>query len=179
LEDAPALLAYAQALLSSQKVARRRSNFYRQLISDSKVEAIGFAPSHSAREEWFVKRERFNDYVIDRLDLDPLDYHSVPIEVVSPVLRPQALKWRGLLDKRVISFELEDGQFRADVDAKRIQFKNGTILICDLLVLQKENEVGEVEISGYVVTKVHRVVEPNEPQKPKTYGGSQGLLGLD
>lgn len=179
LEDAPELLDCAQALLSSQKVARRRSNFYRQLISDSKVEAIGFAASHSSHEEWFVKREQFNDYVIDRLDLDPLDYHSVPIEVVSPVLRPQALKWRGLLNKRIISFELEDGQFRADVDAKKIQFKNGTILICDLLALQKENEVGEVETSGYVVTKVHRVLEPNTPQEMETEGDPQGLLGLD
>lgn len=72
LEDDPALLEYAQALLGSQKIARRRSNFYRQLISDSKVEAIGFAPSYSSQEEWFVKREQFNDYVIDRLDLDLL-----------------------------------------------------------------------------------------------------------
>lgn len=178
LEDAPAVLEYARALLSSQKVARRRSNFYRQLISDSKVEAIGFAPSHSPVEELLVKRERFNDYVIDRLDLDPLNYRDVPIEVVSPVLRPQALKWRGIFSKRVISFELEDRQFRADVDAKRIQFQNGTILICDLLALQKEDEVGEVEISGFVVTKVHRVIEPTGHHEVETDSNTQGLLGL-
>lgn len=179
LEDAPTPLEYAQALLTSQKVARRRSNFYRQASSDPKVDAIGFATSHHSQKEWIVKRDQFNDFVIDRLDLDPLNYPNVPIEVVSPVLRNQALKWRGLLDKRVISFELADSQFRADVEAKKIQFKNGTVLICDLLALQKENEVGEVETSGYVVKKVHRVIEPIAAKEPKIDGSPQGVLGLD
>lgn len=146
----------AKALLSRKKIARRRSNYYERLIEDPRIEAVGFAPTHRrAAPEQVVQRGNFTDFVVARADLEPLVYRDVPIEVVSPVLRSGELKWRGVFDKKVISFDLEDREFKDRVATKRVQFQNGTQLRCDLEVLQREDETGDTEIAGYVVSAVH------------------------
>ena len=178
LEDRPANLEYVRALLSSNKIARRRSNFYQHLINEPKLEAVGFAASHTSREERIVKRQKFTNYIAECRTLDPLDLLNIRIELISPVLRPRAIRWRGIFENRIISFELQDTQFRNDVDAKKVQFTNGTTLTCDLRVFRIENEIGEAVIHNYVVTKVHQVIEPRvldlNPQSQ-----AQGELGLD
>ena len=157
----------AKALLSRKKIARRRSNYDERLIEDPRIEAVGFAPTHRrAAPEQVVQRGNFTDFVVARADLEPLVYRDVPIEVVSPVLRSGGLKWRGVFDKKVISFDLEDREFKDRVTAKRVQFQNGTQLRCDLEVLQREDETGDVEIAGYVVSAVHEVRSPPPPLEP-------------
>jgi len=41
-----------------------------------------------------------------------------------------------------------------------VQFQNGTTLLCDFEVHQREDDTGEIEIAGYAVTKVHDVKTP-------------------
>lgn len=152
----------AKVLLAARKkIARRRSNYYELLIEDSRIEAVGFAASHRAgAQEHVVRRGQFRDYVVARADLAPLAYKRVPIEVVAPVLRSEGLKWRGVFDKKTIGFDLEDQAFRSRVASKQVQFQNGTVLICDLDVLQREDETGDTEVAGYVVSEVYEVRNP-------------------
>lgn len=157
----------ATALLSRKKIARRRSNYYEQLVEDSQIEAVGFAPSHArGANELTIQRRQFQNFVVARTDLEPLTYKNIAIEVVSPVLRSGGLKWRGIFDKKIIGFDLEDQAFRDSVTSKRVQFQNGTMLICDLEVLQREDETGDTEIAGYVVSAVHEVRSPSTPPEP-------------
>lgn len=161
LEQPPSADDIAQALLARKKVARRRSNYYEALLTDSEIEAVGFAPSHKRDAfEKVVPRSEFSSFVIARADLEPLIYEQLPVEIVSPVLRSGSIKWRGIFDKKIISFNLQDEGFRDEVSSKRVQFQNGTTLVCDFEVLQKEDETGEIEITGYAVTKVHEVKTP-------------------
>ena len=161
LEDAPTADDIAQALLARKKIARFRSNYYEILIMDSKIEAVGFAPSHSKdATEKVVPRSDFGSFVIAKSNLEPIVYEKLLIEIVSPVLRPGSFKWRGIFEKKTVSFELRDGMFRDDVANKKVQFQNGTILICDFEVHQREDDIGEIEIAGYVVTKVHDIKNP-------------------
>ena len=156
-----------KALLARKKIARRRSNYYERLIEDSRVEAVGFASTHRrVAHEQVVERRQFPDFVVARTDLESLTYKDVSIEVVSPVLRSGGLKWRGVFDKKVISFYLEDREFQERVAAKRVQFQNGTLLCCDLEVRQREDETGDTEIAGYVVSAVHDVRSPPPPLEP-------------
>lgn len=151
----------ARALLARKKIARRRSNYYERLIDDSRIESVGFAPTHRrGAAEQVIERRQFSDYVVARAELEPLVHEGVLIEVVSPVLRSGGLKWRGIFDKKIISFDLEDRVFQDRVATKRVQFQNGTILRCDLDVFQREDETGGVEIAGYAVTAVHEVRSP-------------------
>jgi hypothetical protein len=166
-----------EALLSRKKVARRRSNYYAALVEDLRIEAVGFAPAHQrGAEEQLVQRFAFTDFIIDRVDLEPQTFKSIPIEVVAPVLRTGSIKWKGIFDKKVISFDLHDGNFRAQVNSKQVKFQNGTILICDLEVLQREDETGDTEIIGFVVTRVHEVRSPSATAETQT--GEQLPLGF-
>jgi hypothetical protein len=169
LEEAPTADEIAKALLTRKRVARRRSNYYEALLVDSKIEAVGFAPSHGKDAmELRVPRGNFSSYVIAKSDLDPLIYERVSLEVVSPVLRSGAIKWRGIFDKKVVSFELLDQAFRSEVASQNVQFQNGTTLICDFEVHQREDDIGDVEIAGYAVTKVHEVRTPHTLQQRRT-----------
>jgi hypothetical protein len=161
LESLPTSDEIAQALLTRKKVARRRSNYYEALLADSKIEAVGFAPSHSKNfEELRVSRGNFSSYVIAKSDLEPLMYERISVEIVSPVLRPGAIKWKGIFDKKVVSFEVLDQTFRREVTSQKVRFQNGTILVCDFEVHQREDDIGNVEVAGYSVTKVHELKTP-------------------
>jgi hypothetical protein len=160
-EQSPNPTEFADALLARKKIARRRSNYYERLIVDSKIQAVGFASTHHVNaQEQVVKRGQFSAYVFARVEVESVVYSDVWIEVVSPVLRSGGLKWRGVFEKQVISFDLQDHEFRDRVTTKRVQFQNGTLLRCDLEVLQREDETGDTEISGYVVSAVREVWNP-------------------
>ncbi len=177
LESPPTADEVAQALLTRKKIARRRSNYYAILLTESKVGAVGFAPSH--RKDFIevtVPRGDFSAFVIAQSDLEPLVYERIPLEIVSPVLRSGSIKWRAVFEKKVVSFELQDQTFRGEVASQNVQFQNGTTLICDFEVHQREDDTGEVEIAGYVVTKVHGVKTPLAPSKRRT--GEQFQLPL-
>lgn len=166
LEAMPTADEIAQALLTRKKIARRRSNYYETLLTDSKIDAVGFVPSHRKdASERMVKRGEFANFVIARTDLEPLVYERIPLEVVSPVLRSGSIKWRGIFEKKVVSFELQDHAFRSDVVSQNVQFQNGTTLICDFEVYQREDDTGEIEVAGYAVTRVHDVKTPNTTQQ--------------
>lgn len=155
-----------QALLTRKKIARRRSNYYKILLTDPKIDAVGFAPSHSNDAiEVQVSRSDFSAFVIAQSDIEPLVYERISLEIVSPVLRAGSIKWRGIFDRNVVSFELQDQTFRNEVANKNVQFQNGTTLVCDFEVHQREDDTGDVEVAGYVVTKVHEVKTPLAPQR--------------
>lgn len=148
----------AVALLSRKKVMLKRSNFYREVASYTRVKAVGFSNSHSRNAtEDVVARNAFTDYIVEPEDLEPEVYRKVEIEVVSPVLRTGNHNWRGLFLRKGISFEMADREFRRSVIDQEVQFQNGTKMICDLEVHQRDNEVGEPEVTKRVVRKVHAV----------------------
>lgn len=168
-ESPPTPDEIAHALLTRKKIARRRSNYYQILLIDSKINAVGFVPSHSKNAiENMVKRGDFANFVIAKSDLDPLVYERIPLEIVSPVLRSGAIKWRGIFEKKVVSFELQDQVFRSEVASQNVQFQNGTTLICDFEVHQREDDTGDIEVAGYAVTKVHDVKSPQGTQRKRT-----------
>lgn len=169
LETMPTADEIAQALLSRKKIVRRRSNYYEILLIDIQIDAVGFVPSHRKDAiESMVKRSSFADFVIARSDLEPLVYERIPLEIVSPVLRSGSIKWRGLFEKKVVSFELQDQAFRSEVVSQNVQFQNGTTLICDFEVHQREDDTGDIEIAGYSVTKVHDVKTPQASPRQRT-----------
>lgn len=158
LEPPPQIEEVLPALIEKRKVALLRSSFYKSLLNEPRAHAVGFAPMHEphASQERRVPREQFQSYVLDSVDLPPLTYRKVEIEVVSPVLTRRALKWRGIFERQIISFEITDPDFLARVANKKVVFQNGTTLLCDLVVHPKENEVGDIVSASYVAEKIHK-----------------------
>ncbi len=164
----------AVALLSRKKVMLKRSNFYREVTSYHRVEAVGFSNSHDrSAGENVVPRDAFSSFIVGPEDLEPELYKKVEIEVVSPVLKTGIHNWRGLFQRKGISFEMADSEFRRSVLDQEVQFQNGTKMICDLEVHQRDNEVGEPEVTKRVVRKVYSIA-----YEPKSSPEVQGELDL-
>jgi hypothetical protein len=135
-----------------------RSKFYEKLLEEQRAHAVGFAPIHRpvSNDETVVLRNQFASFVLAPVDLPPQPYRKVEVEIVAPVLTTRALKWKGIFDKEVISFEITDADFLARVANKKVVFQNGTTLICDLIVSFKENEVGDIVPQLYEAEKIHK-----------------------
>ncbi|MEY4438696.1 MAG: hypothetical protein RIQ36_160 [Pseudomonadota bacterium] len=178
LEALPTSEEIAKALLAQKKVAIRRSNMYEKLISNEKVKAIGFSKSHKSRTpESQVARAEFSKFIVKPEDVEPISIQKVTVEIVSPVLRSGKTKWRGILDKKPINFEIGDPVFLLSVLTRKVHFENGTTIVCDVDVLLRENELGEIETAGYVVSKVHQVVSGDGLST--TNDGKQLEINLD
>lgn len=158
LEPPPKVEDVLPALLSSRRVIKLRSQFYETLLSYEKVTAVGFAPMHKPthNEQQIVRRANFDSYVVKLVELEPTLVLNAEVEIVAPVLKRGSFKWRGVFEKRGISFELADEDFLACVMSKKVKFQNGTTLVCDLKVHLRENEAGEAEPHTYVVGQVHK-----------------------
>lgn len=149
----------------SDKVLKRRSNFYKQLSHIHKLQSVSYTvldqKDRALSTEQQVNRASFVDYihVMDRLA--PEIHESVEIEVITPVLHPQnhSDKWKGLYQGKMIVFSMGDEVFLQEIINRQIAFRHGSVLQCNLRINRKINEVGEVVVVSYVVEHVyeHRV----------------------
>lgn len=156
LEPATTAADVVPALLSNPKIIKLRSQFYQHLLPYEKVSSVGFSPSHdpSPRDEMIVHRANFSTYVVALQELDPTVIRDAEIEIVSPVFKRDAFKWKGVFEKHGISFDLIDEDFLAKVTAKKVKFQSGTTLVCDLEIHLRETGSGVPEPYRWVVTRV-------------------------
>lgn len=149
-----------QLLRRDPKIMVRRSNFYKQLLDRENVEFIGFTPLNSsllpAEPERRVPHSDFRRFVLTSHSIKPISIEDAKIEIVSPVLREGNFKWKGIYDGQIIGFTMQDSAFQSLVLREEVTFQHGTFLECVLNIHRKLDEVGEVEITGYIVTTVIR-----------------------
>lgn len=165
LEPPPKPEDVIPALVGQRKIVRHRSKFYELLLEYDRVSKVGFAQAHFPLQdqEVVVTRQQFVNYVVTLDALPPSSLTMAQMEIVSPVLRRGNYKWRGILGKKVIPFEILDDDFLTKVANRKIKFQSGTTLICDIEVQPKEDEAGEVASSSYTVVRVHRHYNKDVP----------------
>ncbi|MEQ5814086.1 hypothetical protein J3362_01110 [Marinobacter sp. NFXS11] len=169
-------------LKKEPKIVVRRSNFYKNLSGRDDLESIGISPLdqnlNPFAPERNVPKERFHHFILTSHSIKPLIIENANIEVVSPVLREGRYKWKGIYDEQVIGFTMQDSAFQHQVLREEVTFQHGTFLECVLNVFRKLDEVGEVEITGYVVTTVIRKYDERqsiETPQGKSYKHAQKL----
>ena len=149
-----------ELLRRDPKIVVRRSNFYKYLLDRKSVEFIGFTPLNSnllpAEPEKRIPHSEFGRFVLTSHSIKPITVEDAKIEIVSPVLREGNYRWKGIYDGQTIGFTMQDSAFQYLVLREEITFQHGTFLECVLNIQRKLDEVGEVEITGYVVTTVIR-----------------------
>lgn len=142
------------------KIVVRRSNFFRNLDGQKDIEQIGITPFNSSLvptlPEQKIPQKEFHCYVLSSHALPTIVDVDAKIEVVSPVLREGNYKWKGIYQKQLIGFSMHDVDFKGQVTREEVTFQHGTFLECVLNTHRKLDEVGEVEITGYIVTTVIR-----------------------
>jgi hypothetical protein len=148
------------ALLLRRKIRKPLSDFYDSLLMSPKVSGVGFACAHHPLpgQERQVLRSEFDQFLIRPSDLPPKHVSDAHIEVVAPVLRRDAGKWRGIFRSRRIYFVVNDQAFLSKVAVQEVTFRNGSTLVCELLVYVREDDSGEAQPYEYVVEHVHNVI---------------------
>lgn len=148
----------ARYLDGDVKVATRRSNFYRQLLTHDRVTALslGEIPEGHLNPliEHRVERSSFPFFVqpTDSLAVEVIE--PAQIEIIAPVLKEGAYHWRGVYMGQPISFAMSDSIFKSDVLTGKVSFQHGTVIECVLNIHRKLDEVGDVHITGYTVATV-------------------------
>ncbi|CAM8624266.1 hypothetical protein MCEZEM1_02962 [Comamonadaceae bacterium] len=140
------------------KVATRRSNFYRQLLTNDRVTALslGEIPEGEVKPvvEHRVERAAFPLFVqlTDKLAVEVVE--NAQIEIVAPVLKEGSYHWKGVYLDQPISFAMGDDVFKSDVLMGKISFQHGALIECVLNIHRKLDEVGDAHITGYTVSTV-------------------------
>lgn len=121
---------------NSDKIKFHRSNFYSNLLKEDKVEQISATELdknyNPLSKEKKVARKDFNKFIINKVKIDSEYIEEANIEIVSPVLRSEKMKWRGYYDSKPINFNLLDSEFKNSVLNRKISFQNGTSIKCML-----------------------------------------------
>lgn len=150
--------AAVDVLRCDPKIVVRRSNFYKNLAGYEKVESLGITPfketNHPLFPERTVPKGVFRRFILGSHALPPLIIENAKIEIVSPVLREGNYKWKGIFQGEIIGFSMHDKDFRGQVLREEITFQHGTFIECVLNINRGLDEVGDVEITGHVVTTV-------------------------
>ncbi len=156
----------AAALETNLKIVTRKSNFYKKLNHYNKIDKIGFSAldqnNAPVENERMVLRRNFKNFIIHSHNLPPIVIEEALIEIVAPVLKEGRYKWKGVYNKEPISFSMNDKDFNADVLDEIISFKHGTTIECVLLIHQKLDETGELQITGHSVSTVIRKIDGGE-----------------
>lgn len=169
-------------LKQDPKIVVRKSNFYKHLMERENIELIGITPLNSNLLPMFpestVTRDDFHRFVLTSHSIKPLTIEDATIEIVSPVLREGNYKWKGIYNGQPIGFTMQDSAFRTQVLREEVTFQHGTFLECVLNIQRQLDEVGEIEITGYVVTTVIRKYDDRqsiETFQGRTYKHSKKL----
>jgi len=162
----------AKVIDKNLKVVKRRSNLYSLLSNEHTIDKVGFTLSDSNSGNYFsderqILRENFTKFIIrsDTLRAD-VDENAI-IEIISPVLKEGRFKWKGVYEDAVISFDMNDADFKEDVLLENIGFKHGSCIRCVLRKSREIDEIGEVKVTGYAVTIVVEAIEGDDVHKTK------------
>lgn len=144
------------------KITKHKSNFYHSLNKYPKITEIStttLTEENNVVEEIFIKRNRFDSFILESDNLPDKEDDTAIIEIISPVLKKGKYKWKGVYNKtgQIIDFSMKDKDFKEEVVKSGIPFKNGTCIDCILEIKQKIDEYGEVKNSSYSVLTVLKV----------------------
>lgn len=145
---------------NTHKTRVRKSNLYREIREQEKIQKIGISTLSETNtyigEERIVERSDFHKAILNSLNLPPIIVDNAIIEIISPVLRDGQHKWKGIYDKKTISFEMADREFRSDVLGEKISFKHGTFIEAELIISKELDEAGDIKITNHAVKTVIR-----------------------
>lgn len=152
--------------LDENVLKKKKSNYFETVNAYEKVQDVSFSIADDNKQvikEYKIPRNTFDQYILSSDDIDPDVNKNAIIEIVSPVLKKGKYKWVGIYDGEVIQFNMKSNEFKTLVQTGKIEFKNGSSMLCHLITNKKINSEGEVRIKGYDVTMVEQYFENDTP----------------
>lgn len=139
------------------KLVKRRSNFYHHLQGYhdvSKISTTTYLDDKVSGKESVVERKDFHKFILTTNELKPLPVPNAIIEVISPVLKNETYKWRGVYEGAPISFNMKDTSYKNSIIKGQTIFRSGLYIECVMDIKRRVNDTGIVENYDYSVTTV-------------------------
>ncbi|HDZ5110249.1 TPA: hypothetical protein RTH37_000714 [Campylobacter jejuni] len=157
---------YIKKMEENHKIYRLLSNFYKKVENYEKIKKIGYQFNNS--NELIIEREQFKSFIIDK-NTDTEIIEEAEIEIISPVLKEDRYKWRGIYNEEKIDFSMSDREFKKAVIKQEHNFINGTTINCQLEISRTFDDYGEETKTLYRVKKVYDI-KTNDISKITKFG---------
>lgn len=146
-----------QATLEENKLKKKKSEFYKALEGYDKVKEVSLYKVREGRDNppfKTIDRKNFEEFILESDELEPYVIEDARIEIISPVLKKGKYKWNGIYNGAAIPFTMRSVEFKELVQSGQIVFKNGSAIVCVLVVKRKLDTEGNEKITGYEVLRV-------------------------
>lgn len=148
-------------MIDSPSIKVAKSNFYNAISKEAKVDEVSAQQLNfnyiPVGKEYKVKRNQFDNFILEDEKLEPLEEEQVLLEIVSPVLNQSSLHWNALYNGELIKFKLKDPEFQRMILMKNLKFQNGTILVCDLISNRKIDKKDKLRVTSRVVMNITQI----------------------
>lgn len=144
------------------KISWRKSNLYKKLNSYPKVDSVEVVryenkePIGNPRK---IPKREFSKFILSSDDLPKLETENAIIDVISPAIKRGKFRWKGFYNNEIITFLMDDFQFKSQVLNGDIHFSNKFSLEVEMTQNRKINQDGEIRITNSVVNRVIASIE--------------------
>lgn len=160
---------------TNYKTVKHKSNFYQTLQNYNdvtKISTTSYLDDKVVKEATVVEKADFHKFILTTNDLPTITVENAVIEVISPVLKNQKYKWKGVYNGRPISFSMKDIDYTNSVIKGDTTFHSGFFIECVLQIGRKINDMGIIEESDFSIITVLGKIEDNkviETEQGKKY----------
>jgi len=161
------MIASCNNLDASNVLKKRRSNFFELLKKYPRINRVQLTALDEQRfkitQEKTITRQQFDQQILTSDVLEPEEIDNVDIEIISPVLKKSNYKWVGVYNGKARSFTMLSKEFNKLVQSGKVEFKNGTIINCQISIHKKINSEGTERITGMTIDRVNQYFENDKP----------------
>lgn len=144
------------------KISWRKSNLYKRLNSYPKVdsvEVVRYEDKEPIGNPRKIPKREFSKFILSSDDLPKLETENAIIDVISPAIKRGKFRWKGFYNNEIITFLMDDFQFKSQVLNGDIHFSNKFSLEVEMTQNRKINQDGEIRITNSVVNRVIASIE--------------------
>jgi hypothetical protein len=156
---------FISLLFAYDKIKNLRSQYYEELLKVDKLDGISNEYLNEDNKNIsigeYISKERFKDFIITDNEIEPLVYENLLIEIIAPVIKKGNYKWKGYINGYIKNFNMKDDRFKSLIFNNKVVFDTGASIECRLVIRQKINSLGKVEIIEHNVYDVNRIFLSN------------------
>ena len=144
------------------KISWRKSNLYKKLNSYPKVdsvEVIRYEDKEPIGNPRKIPKREFSKFILSSDDLPKLETENAIIDVISPAIKRGKFRWKGFYNNEIITFIMDDFQFKSQVLNGDIHFSNKFSIEVEMTQNRKINQDGEIRITNSTVNRVIASIE--------------------
>ena len=144
------------------KISWRKSNLYKKLNSYPKVdsvEVVRYEDKEPIGNPRKIPKREFSKFILSSDDLPKLETENAIIDVISPAIKRGKFRWKGFYNNEIITFLMDDFQFKSQVLNGDIHFSNKFSIEVEMTQNREINQDGEIRITNSTVNRVIASIE--------------------